>query len=144
MAITISQYNHTNRIVLAGSLEATDTLKLILYTACTFNATHTKLSDVTKTEVANANGYTTGGKTLTGVAVTTVDTSGAMLDADDVTWTASGGSIEASFGLVVNTSETDSPPLWHIDFGGNQIAEAGSDFKAIWPAAGLAKLTKKV
>jgi hypothetical protein len=144
VAVTIFQYNHTNRLILGGTLQATDTLRVILCTAATFNAANTTLASVTKTEVANGNGYTTGGQALTGVAITTVETNQAMLDASDASWTATGGSIEASFGLVVNDSEAGDPPLWFIDFGGNQVAEAGTDFKVIWPVTGIARLALKV
>ncbi len=52
---------------------------------------HTVKADVTN-EVANGNGYTTGGAALTSVAVT--NSSGTTtFDAADPAWTASGGSL---------------------------------------------------
>lgn len=50
-------------------------------------------------EHANGNGYTTGGIALTGETWT--NSAGTeTADADDVTWTASGGSITARFAVI--------------------------------------------
>jgi hypothetical protein len=50
-------------------------------------------------EHANGNGYTTGGEALTGEVYT--QTSGtATFDADNVVWTASGGSIVARYAVI--------------------------------------------
>lgn len=84
-----------------------DTFKGQLHTSTyTFDATDAVKADLSN-EVANANGYTTGGVTLT--SVTWAQTSGvAVFDADALTWTASGGSIVAR-GLVYlnDTSASD-------------------------------------
>ena len=90
MAVTITPYNHTLKRYLSGENAAGDTYKVKLLTAATFNATHTTLAATGGTEVANGNGYTTGGATIANLAATTVSTSGAKLDADDTSWTASG------------------------------------------------------
>lgn len=140
MAITVSTYDHTVWRFVSGANAAGDTYKLILATAATFNASHTTLAGITYTEVANGNGYTTGGKALTGVAITQVGND-AKFDADDVTWTASGGPIAASYGILVDDTDTNDPPLVLIDFGGSQSAGDGTDFKAIWPAAGIFTFT---
>jgi hypothetical protein len=104
MAVTISLYNHTAKLFAEGSNAAADTYKVKLYTAATFNATHTTL-------------------------------------ADDVTLTASGGSITASFGVIYNDTDANDPPLAFIDFDGSQSAGAGTDFKIIWDANGIFSFT---
>lgn len=48
---------------------------------------------------ANANGYTTGGKAMTGVTWTLTGAI-ATLDADDTVWTAAGGSIGCRFAVI--------------------------------------------
>ena len=62
----------------------------------TFNhddATDEVLADLSG-EIANGNGYTTGGEALTGVTLT--QTAGVVtFDADPIVWTASGGPIPA-------------------------------------------------
>lgn len=137
MAVTISLYNHTAKRFGSGENAVGDTYKVKLLTAATFDATHTTLAATGGTEVANANGYTTGGATLSGVAVTTITTNDAKFDADDVTWSASGGSITASYGILYDDSDTDDPPVAFIDFGGSETASSGTDFLIVWNASGI-------
>lgn len=137
MPITITPYNHTAKLISEGVIEPADTFKVALYTAATFNAANTTLAGVTKTEVANGNGYTTGGQALSGVTVTTVATSGSKFDADDLAWAASGADLTASFAIVYDDTETGDPPLFFIDFGGTKTAGDGTDFKLIWNASGI-------
>jgi hypothetical protein len=141
MAVTISLYNHTAKLFADGSNAAGDTYKVALYTAATFSASDTTLAGVTKTEVAGANGYTSGGQALANVAVTTVTTNDAKFDADDVTWAASGGSITASYAIIYNDTDADDPPLAFIDFDGSESAGAGTDFKIVWSASGIFTFT---
>lgn len=141
MPATISLYNHTARRFFDGSNSPTDTYKVRLLTAATFNAAHATLAATGGTEVANSNGYTTGGATLTGVAVSTVTTNDAMFDANDASWTAAGGPITASFGILYNDTDADDPPLAFIDFDGSQTAADGTDFKIIWNASGIVTAT---
>lgn len=81
-----------------------DTLKVALLTsAYTPDAAHDEYSDLTN-EVANGNGYVTGGATLTGV--TFEQTAGvAKLDSDDVSWTASGGNITFRYAVLYNSTD---------------------------------------
>lgn len=139
MAVTISLYNHTAAKFADGSFAVGDTYKVNLYTTLTFDATATTktAAESGATQVATANGYTQNDKALTGLAVTTVTTNDAKLDADDVTWTASGGSITASKALIYNDTDTNDPPVAYIDFDGSQSAGSGTDFKIIWNASGI-------
>lgn len=139
MPTTISLYNHTAKLFADGSNAPGDTYKVKLLTAATFDATHTTETAAGGTEVANGNGYTTGGATLSGVAVTTVTTNDAMFDADDVSWTAGASALSASCARIYNS--TDSTPLAFIDFGGSQSAPAGTDFKLAWNAGGIFSFT---
>jgi hypothetical protein len=133
----VSVYNHTARRFMAGQNLAANTYRLMLCSAVTFNAANTTLASVTRTEIAGANGYTTGGQALTGVAITTVSTSGARFDADDVIWTASGGSIAAEFAILFNDSDADDAPLLFIDFEEVKTAADGIDFLVGWSASGI-------
>ena len=141
MAPTISLYNHTRARFGSGANAVGDTYKVKLLTAATFNATHTTLAATGGTEVANGNGYTTGGATLANVAVTTVNTNEAKFDADDATWAASGGAITASFAILYNDTDADDPPVAFIDFDGAETAGTGTDFKIIWNANGIMTFT---
>ncbi len=137
----VSLYNHTAQRFASGANAAGDTYRLKLLTAATFNATHTTLAATGGTEVANANGYTTGGATLTGVAVTTVTTNDAMFDANDVIWTASGGALTASFAILYNDTDTNDPPVAFIDFEGSVTANADVQFQVIWNPSGIFTFT---
>jgi len=137
----ISLYNHTAKLFADGSNAVADTYKVMLCTAATFSAANTTLAGVTKTEVASGNGYTTGGATLANVTVTTVTTNDAVFDADDATWTASGGSITASYGILYNDTDANDPPLAFIDFGGSQSAGDTTQFKVVWNASGIVSFT---
>jgi len=141
MAVTISLYNHTAKLFADGSNAVGDTYKVKLYATATFDATDTQLSGVTGTEATTGTGYTAGGATLANVAVTTVTTNDAKFDADDVTWTASGGSITASYAIIYNDTDANDPPLAFIDFDGSQSAGDGTDFKIVWNANGIFTFT---
>jgi hypothetical protein len=141
MAVTISLYNHTAKLFAEGSNASSDTYKVKLYTAATFTAANTTLAGITGTEASTGTGYTAGGQSLANVAVTTVTTNDAKFDADDLTWTASGGSITASFGVIYNDTDANDPPLAFIDFDGSQSAGDGTDFKIAWNASGIFTFT---
>ena len=137
MAVTISLYDHSAKRFADGANAVGDTYKVALYTAATFDATDTTLAGITKTEVANGDGYTTGGVALTNVAVTTVSTNGAKFDADDASWSATGSGITASYAIIYNDTDTDDPPVAFIDFDGSQSASDGTDFLIAWSANGI-------
>lgn len=141
MAVTISLYNHTAKLFAEGSNAAADTYKLKLYSAATFDATNTTLVGVTGTETTTATGYTAGGQALANVAVTTTTTNDAKFDADDVTWTASGGSIDAAYAIIYNDTDVNDPHIAFIDFGGTQSAGDGTDFKVVWNVNGIFTFT---
>ena len=137
MAVTISLYNHTAARFASGANAVGDTYKVKLLTAATFDATHTTLTATGGTEAATGTGYTAGGAALTNVAVTTVTTNDAKFDADDASWTASGGPITASFGIIYNDTDADDPPVAFINFDGSQTAGDGTDFLIVWNASGI-------
>lgn len=88
------------------------TFKMALFTSSS-NAntlsTNNELTDLTN-QVANANGYTTGGVTLTNV--TWNNSAGTMtFDCDDAVWTASGGSITARFAVIYRSGAAGSPSV---------------------------------
>lgn len=141
MAVTISLYNHTARRFASGENASGDTYKLKLYASTTFDAAATTLASVTGEETTAGTGYIATGKALTNVAVTTVTTNDAKFDADDVVWTAAGGPITASFGVLYNDTDANDPPLAFINFDGSQSAGDGTDFKVVWNANGIFTFT---
>lgn len=143
MPVSISLYDHAAKKFADGSFAVGDTYKINLYSTLSFDATATTkaAAESGATQISTANGYTQNAKTLAGVAVNTVTTNDANFDADDVTWTASGGAITASKALIYNDSDTDDPPVAYIDFDGSQSAGNGTDFKVVWNASGIVTFT---
>lgn len=106
-----------------------DTFKIALYTSsATLGATTTVYSGTN--EVANGNGYTTGGNTLTTVAPTSSGTT-AYVDFNDTTW--SNATITANGALIYNSTQGDKA-VAVLAFGGDKTSTAG-DFTIQFPAA---------
>lgn len=75
----------------------TDTFKMALFLSTSnIGSGSTTYAGLTN-EHSNANGYTTGGKTLT---PSLTGTTTVTWDVDDQVWTASGGSITARFAVI--------------------------------------------
>ena len=107
-----------------------DTLKIALYTSsASLGATTTAYS--TSNEVANGNGYATGGVTLANKAVSTSGTT-AYFDADDPTWTSA--SFTARGALIYNDTNGDKA-IAVLNFGGDFTVSSGT-FRIVFPAAG--------
>ena len=97
---------------------------------------HQDYADVSASEVANGNGYTTGGATLAGAAVTvSVTLDNAILSWSNTEWTASGGSIVASGAIIYDDSTTvvaddyADAILSYIDFSGDVTVVDGQILK---------------
>ena len=131
-------YNAGKKKLLDGSIDwLTETIKVALVTSgySPNQDTHDFFDDVTN-EVVGA-GYTAGGATLAGKAVTQDDTNNrGVCDADDVTWaaatiTARGAVVYKSTGVA-----STSPLICYIDFGADKTS-SGGDLKIEWNAAGV-------
>ncbi len=140
MPPSISLYDHTTARFASGANAPSDTYKLMLCSAATFTAANTTLASITKTEISG-NGYAAGGATLAGVAVTTVTTNDAKFDANDVSITASGGSIAATHGILYNDTDADDPPVAFLNFDGTITASDGVPFVVQWNANGIVTFT---
>lgn len=138
MAVTINRYNQfpeyfgDNTIDLDG-----DTFKLELYdTSHTFTATNTVRANISANALSTGSGYTSPGQNL--ASVTWVNSSGTItFDAADVTWSASGGSIAASDGVIYSDTAASDELCYSVDFDGLQTAGTGTDFVVAWNASGI-------
>lgn len=137
-------YNSFKGKIMDGSIDLdTDNINVSLHTSSyTPNIdTHTFYSDATASEVANGNGYTTKGVSLSSKAVS-IDTTNdlAYFDAADVTWSTS--TITARYALIwKNTgTNTQSPLVGYVDFGSDKTSDNGN-FVITWSSAGILKLT---
>ena len=105
-----------------------DTLKIALFTSsASLGASTTAYS--TSNEVANGNGYATGGVTLANKAVSTSSTT-AYFDADDPTWTSA--SFTARGALIYNSTNGDKA-IAVLNFGGDFTVSSGT-FRIVFPA----------
>ena len=127
---------------MSGANAVGDSYGITLYTTLPFieGATTKSAAEAGATQVATANGYTQNAKLLTGVAVTIEDVFYGTFNADSVIWTATGGSISAGFALLYNDTDTNDPPLAHIDFDGTVTALDGDPFQIIWDSLGIFRL----
>jgi len=105
-AFKLRAYNGT------GLNLTTDTLKVAL-AASTSNAATTSVNNYASltNELATANGYTAGGATAT---ATWTGTSTVTFAIGTVTWTASGGSITARFGVLYDNTDVNKTVIAHV------------------------------
>lgn len=119
-----------------------DTTKVILLTdSYTPNEDHTQYSDVSAYEVANGNGYTTGGVEVA-MTVTDDDTNNrVIIDSANPSWTASGGSIGPfRYAVWYDDTHVNDVLIYIFDFGSNQTANDGSDISVTVNADGLYRI----
>ena len=137
MAVTVSRYNNTVKGLLNSEIDLTDLAFMLLDddAAALFDATDTDMSGLSGAEV-DGNGWTSGGEDLENVAVTTITTNDAKIDADDISVTATGGPIGPALSGVIYEKGT-LRPLWFYDFGQAETAGEDTDFKVIINASGI-------
>jgi len=112
-----------------------DTLKCaLLDDSHSFSANGAVWGDVSANELANGNGYTTGGATLANQSVTEAATT--KFDADDTAWT---GSTFSAYHAVIYDVTNTSSLICSIDFSGEQSVVSGT-FTIEWSANGIITL----
>ncbi len=142
MAVTAKVYNLAITALANKEIDwGSDTIKVSLHTSSytPSQTAHDYQSDLTN-EVANGNGYTTGGATL---ASKTEAFAGQVkkFDAADVTWSTS--TITARYAVVYDAtpgSAATNPLIAYVDFGADVIS-SGGDFKITWDADGIFTVT---
>ena len=135
MAISQAMSTLFKKDVLLGDQHLdTDNIYIALYTSsATLNATTDGY--ITSNEVANGNGYTTGGNALASKTVEENSTSG-VFDAADPEWTSA--TFTARGALIYNKTLGDASSnargaIAVLDFGGD-FTVAGGTFKIVFPA----------
>lgn len=144
MTASISFYNSFRKWMADGTFDLdANTFKASLHnsTYVPSASAHTVFADATN-ELTTANGYTAGGATLAGV-VWTQSTATVMWDANDVVWTASGGSI-VSRTLVIRASGTlnghvDPLVAWVLmdTTPADITVTTGNTLTIVWNASGI-------
>jgi len=129
MAITQAMCTQFKKDVMLGLHDLdSDTIKIALYTSsATLNATTDTYT--TSNEVANGNGYATGGVTLANASVIENGTSGCF-DSDNPEWTSA--TFTARGALIYNDTDGDRA-IAVLDFGGDFTVSSGT-FRVVFPA----------
>lgn len=129
MAITQAMCNSFKTELLGGTHDLdTDTIKIALFTSsATLDASTTAYST---TNEVSGTGYTAGGNTLAGAAIS-LSGSTAIVDFSDTTW--SSATITARGALIYNSSKADRA-IAVLDFGSDKSSTNG-DFTVVFPAA---------
>jgi hypothetical protein len=113
----------------------TDTIMVALVSGYTFSQSHQVWADVSSSEIANGNGYTTGGQQLTGNAVSIDGTNNrGVFSANNPSWSSS--TITATGAIIYSASATGNPLIAYIDFGGAK-SDSASIFTIQWDASGV-------
>jgi hypothetical protein len=118
-----------------------DTFKICLMepTFIFIPATHQTYADISADELTTAYGYTEGGETLSGVAVSQDDTNNrATAIWTNQVWTIAGGTISAGGAIIYDdtvTSPVDKPIIGFIDFNGAITTYSGGTMTVANPSA---------
>ena len=123
-----------------------DTFFVVLLTAAHTPAitTHTAYSDISPNQIANGNGYTTGGQQLTGITLTATGNV-VTFDANDAAW--AGATITAKYAYIVKRAAGTGIPVaadlllgyvdLNTDSGAATVSSSAAEFKVTWNAAGI-------
>jgi hypothetical protein len=134
MAVVATPSNHFKYQLAKKLIDlSSDTIKIILMnTTFAFNKdSHATLADVTADQLATNYGYAQNNKELANKAVTEDDTNDkCSMTCDDVTWTASGGSIgPAGAAIIYDDTTADDTVIGCIDFGTDYTIPDGSSLQ---------------
>lgn len=147
MAVTIFAYDQFAEFFGDNGIDLDlDTFKAELYdNVHTFAPTNTNRSQISANALGTAFGYASPGEDLTSVDWSTT-TGTQTFDAADKVWTAAGGDIGPARFCVVYSDTSTSPfaDLLGVDvnFGQDETAGDGTDFKITWNASGIFQITK--
>lgn len=127
MAIVLVPFNTTLGNIGNGNIDLdSDTFKAVLSLTAPLDADD-ELEDIE--QIANGNGYTTDGVTLSGVTWTNPSGKQWMFDSNDFQWENAGGSPMAEFRYISIYSTANEKLVGRYDFGSGIIVPPGSIFQ---------------
>lgn len=135
MAVTTAFCDSAKREFLSGVHLPAHVYKLALIRASstgTYNSASTGYAQLAGDEVANGNGYTTGGNTLAGITYA-LGSNTASIDWSDSQWTSA--SISSEGAMIYNASIASSAALGVYSFGGTVTSTSGT-FTVTIPTSG--------
>jgi hypothetical protein len=137
--VAVLAHDHGGTPIVWGTGTGGNGIFVALLTAYSANVdTHDFWNDVSSTEIANGNGYTTNGVELAGKLVSyDTATDQTRLDGDDVSWASS--TISATDAAIVNRTpgaDSSREVYGSIDFGATVSTTSGT-FQITWDATGI-------
>ena len=138
MASTITGYTSYKQYVHDGTINLNNTGKVMLAlvkSTYTPNIAHTVWADVSSEEVANGDGYTTGGEALGSLSVNST-----RFDAADVTWSSLTKTFRYGVLYINDTvNAIVNPLIAYILFDDTpaDISIGGGDFTVQWSGSGI-------
>ncbi len=142
MAVTTHFYNNFFKHLGSGQINlVSNTIKAILVNAYTFDSTDEFKADLGSVELPTGVGYTSGGKELTNKTLNySVDKT--QWDADDLTWSISGGTLGPFTGAILyDDTSTGDKLICYIDLGDSVTASAGTDLKLVFATNGILSIS---
>lgn len=137
---TLPSNNCKYLLMTAGIDFGADTFKVILMTPgfAFSRSTHDTYTDVAANELATAGGYTVGGQTLAGTAVTRDDgTNLVVVTWNNPSWLAVGGDIITQGAIIFDDTLASKPTVGYIDFGSALTTYTGGTFTIANPLVEL-------
>jgi hypothetical protein len=127
-------YQFVQTLANAGVNLSSDTLKVML-TNTAPTQTLTGYSSISATEVANGNGYTTGGATCTTTSSTqTGGIEKLIISAANPTWTATGAVGPFRYAVLYDTTASGAPLIGWWDYGSSISLATGQTFSISFDA----------
>lgn len=105
----------------------TDVFKVLLTNTAPV-ATNAKYADISATELANGNGYTTGGGTVGSTSVSNTSGTDTFIG-NGITWTATGAMGPFRYAVLYDTTALNSPLVGWWDYGSAVTLNAGETFQ---------------
>lgn len=124
-----------------STIWVSDTIKIKLCTSSSNAGSQESLSNISAVtnEVTGVTGYTSGGATLSNKTATVVTASNLIkLDADDVTWTVTPGTLTCRYAVIYHVSS--GAVLGCIDFGQDKTDTSGT-FGIVFTTSGALPIT---
>lgn len=118
---------------------ANDTIKAILTNALPSQTAADEIADIT--QIANGNGYTTGGVTIASQAFTEVSAGVWGFDGDPFAWTSADAGM-AEFQYIVLTNVTTDMVIGWADHGSGVTLPVGSTYTVTPHANGFFRITR--
>jgi len=115
-----------------------DTIKIALFTSSASLGAATTTYTGASGEVANGNGYTTGGETLTGATIGTTGTT-AHVDFNNPEWTSA--TFTTAGALIYNDTTAGKQAIAVLSFGGDFTVTSGT-FRIVFPDPGASGLIR--